>query len=769
MMLKSFRYLSALAIVGVPLCACSDSIIPGGSDEYTLSGTGEKTPLQIAVTLQNAENGRNTRAINGSFEKNDQLIAYVQQVEVSAGTTPTYTAKISKLVSWTLNEAAISGATTDSNGKMTVTSDNSDGKLGMTLYWDDFSDTTDDIRGDNRRLRVGYGFCYNGSTPTTGLTSSNESSGKIEGWSVQSNQSTADQSNVRKSDLLWAGPQTPIEYKHVVAARQPLPVTYTHAMSKVTIELVLGEGYDVYPNDDANAGKAVAFGSNNTTPTLFANKQVTEADAINQTLKTTVAANGDLGITMYLVEDEKITAGVSNKTRVYEAIIAPTVMKAGKKLAEVTVDGNKYDIVLTNAILETVYPASSGNKTWSSELKGYSVTDNVLERNTGNYDNTVDGNGGVTLSGINYRLVVNLLKQRINVEAKITDWSDVTASTSGIITFNADVKTSTTNDGTEILAGSFDLWRSTTNAEHNSYDEKTSTQDVVDKATTVSYADGKWSCTPAIYWPNGSTNYYFRALANYTEEGDPKVKTLTTVDGSVTANQGKDLVWGTTAKHTGTESDGTTTHNYDEGVAINPRTGNVPLTFYHVMSKITVNLVDENKDATVPAGVEDTDYDNPLNPRIDLTDATIQFTDLATSGTINLKDGSITPASITAGQKLLDVDAGYYSKKNNDIATGITVNVLDEYIVTPQTIGENAMIIITLKDGTVYKAKLADCIVTTTSDATNHAVDSKIGKWLRGKSYTYTISLSKDKITFRALVENWDEVEGGGKATLEWD
>ena len=761
-MLKIFRYSSALALVGLQLCACSDSITSGGSDEYTLTGTGEKTPLQIAVTLQNAENGRNTRALNGSFEENDQLIAYVQQVEeVSDETTPTYTAKISKLVSWTLNEAAISGATTESNGKMTVTSDNSDGKLGMTLYWDDFSNTTDDIRESNRRLRVGYGFCYNGGTPTTGLTSSNESSGKIEGWSVQSNQSRADQANVRKSDLLWAGPQTPIEYKHVVADRRPLPVTYTHAMSKVTIELVLGEGYDVYPAGETNAGKAKAFGSNNTTPTLFANKVVTEADAINQTLKTTVVEENDPGITMYLVDDE-----TTPKTRVYEAIIAPTVMKAGNKLAEVTVDGNKYDIVLTNAILETKYPAESSNNTWSSKLNSYEVSSETLAEKEGGYNET---DGGISLSGINYRLVVNLLKQRINVEAKITDWSDVYASTSGIISFNADVKTNTTSSETEISAGFFDLWRSTTNTDHNSYDENTSTQDAVDKATTVSYADSKWSCSPAIYWPNGSKKYYFRALANYSEVGDSKVKTLATVNGSFTANQGTDLVWGTTAAHTGTEADGTTTHSYGEGVAINPRTGNVPLTFYHVMSKITVNLVDENKDATVPDGVEATDYDSPLNPHIDLEDATIQFTNLATSGTIDLKDGSITPANITAGQNLLSEEKGYYSKMNNGTATGKTSNVLDEYIVTPQTIGEKAMIIITLKDGTIYKAKLADCIVTITSDATNHAKDSKIDKWLRGKSYTYTISLSKDKITFRALVENWDKVEGGGKATLEWD
>lgn len=754
--MKKRTYIGVIAsLMLLSACNPSEEIAPLGG--YTISGTGEKTPLEVSININDSYQSTNTRALNGSFEEGDNLIAYVEQVERTGSEgSYSYTNKIGKKVDFSVN-------TIQDNGS--VKSDDSNTDLNTILYWDDFSSTENDIRDENRFLRVGYGFCFNGVEKD--VSSFNAATAKV-AWAVEVDQSTADQVNVRKSDLLWAGPQTPIEYKHVVADRQPLPVTYTHAMSKVTIELVLGEGYDVYPAGDANAGKAKAFGDNNTTPTLFANKEVTEADAINQTLKTTVAASDDPGITMYLVEDEKITNGASNKTRVYEAIIAPTVMKAGNKLAEVTVDGNKYDIVLTNAILETKYPAESSNNTWSSKLNSYEVSSGTLAEKEGGYNET---DGGISLSGINYRLVVNLLKQRINVEAKITDWSDVHASINGEIKFTTDVKNVSNTTGEIITDGSFDLWRSTSNESHESYDEY-SAVDGVNKATTFTYdsENSAWTINetnPKIYWPNGSTNYYFRALATYSESGS--TKTLASVNNSFDAIQGTDLVWGTTAAHTGTEADGTTTHNYAEGGPINPRTGNVPLTFYHVMSKITVNLEDENKNATVPDGVDPTNYNSPLNPRIDLTDATIQFTNLATFGTIELSEGSITPASITEGQKLLDVETGYFSKMNNGTATGKTSNVLDEYIVTPQTIGDNAMIIITLKDGTIYKAKLADCIVTSTNDATAHAINSTISEWKRGKSYTYTITLSKDKITFRALVENWDEVEGGGKATLEWD
>ena len=750
--MKKRTYIGVIAsLMLLSACNPSEEIAPLGG--YTISGTGEKTPLEVSININDSYQSTNTRALNGSFEVEDNLIAYVEQVERTGSEgSYSYTNKIGKKVDFSVT-------TIQSDGS--VKSDDSHTDLNTILYWDDFSSTENDIRDENRFLRVGYGFCFNGVVMDA--SSFDAATAKVN-WEVIADQSVEAQANVRKSDLLWAGPQTPIPYAHIVADRKALPVTYTHAMSKVTIELVLGEGYDVYPNDDANAGKAKAFGSNATTPTLFANKVVTEADAIKQTLKTTVVAENDPGITMYLVDDE-----TTPKKRVYEAIIAPTVMKAGKKLAEVTVDGNKYDIVLTNTILETKYPAESSNNTWSSKLNSYEDSSGTLTEKEGVYNGT---DGGISLSGINYRLVVNLLKQRINVEAKITDWSDVHASINGEIKFTTDVKNVSNTAGEIIADGSFDLWRSTSNESHESYDEY-SAVDGVNKATTFTYdsENSAWTIketNPKIYWPNGSTNYYFRALATYSESGS--TKTLASVNNSFDAIQGTDLVWGTTAAHTGTEADGTTKHNYAEGGPINPRTGNVPLTFYHVMSKITVNLVDENKDASVPDGVDATNYNSPLNPCIDLTDATIQFTDLAKSGTIELKDGSITPANTS--EKLLPEEndlKGFYSKMNNEKATGKTSNVLDEYIVTPQTIGDNAMIIITLNDGTIYKAKLADCIVTTTSDATNHAVDSKINKWLRGKSYTYTISLSKDKITFRALVENWDEVEGGGKATLEWD
>lgn len=609
-MFKNIKYIGALAIVGLPLYACSDGLsLENDSDEYTISETGEKTPLEMAVTLQDSYAGPLTRALNGTFEKNDELIAYVEQVvKGSSDGENDYTGaltdatKVSKLVTFTVGLAG-----------STVTADN----LGIALYWDDFSNTSDDITKSDRWLRVGYGFCYNGGSP---VESSISSSNDEVDWKVQDNQATENFANVRKSDLLWAGPQEAVQYdpKRVrpnVADKVKLPVTYTHAMSKVTIELVLDEGFE--KNSD---GSAKAFGTNNTTPVLYANKEAVDVNAKAQTLKAKVVSAEDTGIQMYLTDNEATTKG----TRVYEAIIAPTVMKAGKKLASVEVDGNKYDLVLTDELLKTI-EALSGKSQWSTQLHSYTsdAENNTVTETTGAY---TAADGGITLSGINYRLKATLKKQKIEVVAKITDWTDVSASITGTIMFDADVKDSETSGVTAVTAGSFDLWRSLNNSNEASYG--------ITKASTYTYDTpiaGKWNPSTTLYWVNGNTPYYFRALATTTNGG----ATLASVNGSTAAVQDVDLLWAQTSQHKAKASsvDGDyilengEPKEYAAGAAIDPRTGNVPLTFEHAMSKISVILQN-------PVGAAD-------DQKVSLADAKIEIVNLYNGGTISVKDGEI--------------------------------------------------------------------------------------------------------------------------------
>ncbi len=128
---------------------------------------------------------------------------------------------------------------------------------------------------------------------------------------------------------------------------------------------------------------------------------------------------------------------------------------------------------------------------------------------------------------------------------------------------------------------------------------------------------------------------------------------------------------------------------------------------------------------------------------VDLTDATISISNLATTGKIDLKDGNITPdAAQTEG-------------------IPATTAPITDYCVIPQTLAGSEIVTITLKDGTTYKVTLKECVQTGTT--------TPVTQWLRGKHYTYTIYLEKEKITFSAEVKEWLEQSASGNATLDWD
>ena len=185
------------------------------------------------------------------------------------------------------------------------------------------------------------------------------------------------------------------------------------------------------------------------------------------------------------------------------------------------------------------------------------------------------------------------------------------------------------------------------------------------------------------------------------------------------------MLWGTTDKHTGTYSGGS--KEYAEGDPINPRTTEVPLIFKHAMSKVVVNLQTVSGDAAVV-----------------LTDATVTLTNLATAGTISLESG-IVKASSTKADKA--VDAAEKASYSN-------------LIMVPQGIGDTSKLIITLDDDTTYSLLLKDC---------KDEKGNYITEWKSGNKYTYTITLKKQEISFRAMVQDWTENKGSGDATLDWD
>jgi hypothetical protein len=363
--------------------------------------------------------------------------------------------------------------------------------------------------------------------------------------------------------------------------------------------------------------------------------------------------------------------------RAYEAVAVPMLeMTKDQLLATINdVDGNNYEVYLTDAILTA----------WTDGIKD-----------------------SKSQSGINYKLTITLKKQTITVVATLADWTDVSATGTGEINFTADVKTIDKSNAASLKDGdSFSLWKTADKKNFGTI------------ATTAKYDGSKFTNSPAIYWANGSTSYYFRALAKKTDS-----KTLDAVT-TFEANQNIDLLWGTTAAHKGYLADNTEVP-YAEGAAVNPRTGDVPLIFKHAMSNVVVCL-ETTKDASA----------------VDLTGAKVTLTNLANEGTIDLESGVVT-ASTTKIKEAVNASTSF-----------------DNLIMVPQTIGNDAKLIITLDDdGTTYSLQLNQC-----TDGT----DTAITTWTGGNKYIYTISLKKEQIQFRALVQDWVPNTGSGNATLDWD
>lgn len=369
----------------------------------------------------------------------------------------------------------------------------------------------------------------------------------------------------------------------------------------------------------------------------------------------------------------------ANTTATYQAIVGTTTLTEGDILATIT-DIDGNDYSI---------PVTDGILTaWSAEDRLVEIEediDNGIAQAKGMTRADIPmGKRYLTKSGIHYILDVTVDKQKITIRATITDWDCVTAEGRAAINFAGDV-TETGSIADELKTAGFDVYKSSTNGAFST------------KSTTVTFADGEWKYAPVIYWAGQSDASYFRAVS----PAGASASELT---------QGIDLMWGTSGN-----------------TAIAPRTGDVALDFDHLMSKLCVNL-ETTSDAAA---------------KVDLANAKIQITNLATAGTYNIVDGTITPVGDIAAKMLSEKPSGF-----------------TEYVV-PQTIGDEARLIITLADGTTYSLQLNKCVLTGT--------DTAVNEWAKGLSYTYTIHLEKEKITFRALVKDWDEKTGSGNATLEWD
>lgn len=702
----------------------------------TLSGKG-KTPLLINATINTGK--AQTRASGNSFDVGDELKAYLRHT--NGGTLNNYTVVdadyAKKLVTITKTST---GFNTDS-------------------YWDDFSNSAaaaTDLRTGGHGLHSFYGYCYNGGS----LYSLTETSGVLT-WTVGSgtpvDQSTA--TKVKNADILWSPEQSTITYIHGDthdATHGLFTIPYTHAMSQVTVKVIADNSAGFVSGTNPLASTELILNAMNIHTTLTAPSCATPSTAFSPLIQT--ESSYIKNVKMYAKEPYP---NGHEFWREFVAIVAPgTKLKEGEQILEIfNAHGNNYTVTITDEMLST----ASGK--WGNGLSGV---------------NQIGTEGGknyiVTQPGVNYYLTVTVQKSAVQAHSSLANWTDVNATAIGDIYFpdDVDVIIDDSYDGTEgsksptpvqveaidkdqfVDGASFSLFRvqaTNDNTYNLGYDleapkdhvarlnEDYAFESISTFTNTGGDPDDYWTNAPELYWPNNSAKFYYRALAMFNGSTGvapnivndiEKVGTIPSDKGTSVSQGGNDILWGTTPKHYGY----TYQKTYEKSYPIPPRTHGVPIVFEHALSKVSFTL-ETTSDAAAT---------------VNLSEASFVVSGLYTSGTILIDNGEIS----NRGE-----DGGTTISANATVSPGTSTTLISNLIVVPQTFDVSDKITITLpsENNAVYNIPIANCTVSggNTSSA-----------WERGKDYSYTIHVEKEKVQLKVLVKDWDVVNGSGNAALNW-
>lgn len=327
-------------------------------------------------------------------------------------------------------------------------------------------------------------------------------------------------------------------------------IEFTHAMSKVTVVLTAGDGFE--------GGKFV----DPPTVTLTDFKYTGNVSIPG---KTSTPINDTKDIKMHLA-----AGGAGTATATFDALVYPgNSFTDATPLLSLTADGNTFAITakkLNDAIRAAISDAA--------------------------VDYPATGTDVSFKQGWNYKLKIRVNKTGTHVTATIVNWNEVTAEEEAP-KINVDKvygHEPGNSVGTDFGKG-FDLYRSTT---------ITGSYLGTDDHAVVSYAGSKYTMSPQLYWPNHQTHYFFRGvwpLVGSTEgPAAAKVHDNTIDVENVAYQQGyypSDLMIGRplTTDETATD-EACKVHSGTQGICATE--GDVRMNFRYMMSQVKVELSSSN-------------------------------------------------------------------------------------------------------------------------------------------------------------------------------
>lgn len=367
--------------------------------------------------------------------------------------------------------------------------------------------------------------------------------------------------------------------------------------------------------------------------------------------------------------------------------------------------------------------------------------------------------------GKNYVLTIIVDKTGISsITATLANWVEVTGSTSvnnAHLTFTMSASGSACNWDIDL----YRLGDNNPNYDADNFDfsyqgknwfgdYKTDANCKTTLLQTNKLGEGQWSTS--WYFESNKTYYHFRTVNKDTEI---KGNTDNTNDyfeiyGGETANT--DPHWGAPMKGSGTS--GYLKYEVDKGYenfllpAIGATESTIAIQEIHMMSNINVILKTKDDGGKVMLK----DGDNTTK---------VTITRLATSGTVEMGRGVVTPADSYTGQHEMTVPSTYY--KTDEIETEPYT-----FTVVPQSLSRNFSstsdddyvgLFIQTPDNNQYYVvkKLSQIIASTVDDQRNQIQGQAITRWYPGHSYTYTITISKKGIeAITCTVADWVNVTG---------
>lgn len=499
-------------------------------------------------------------------------------------------------------------------------------------------------------------------------------------------------------------------------------IEFTHAMTKITVNLTAGEGFPGYETGAANAKFQAA-------PTVKLLGFNYTGNVNVETKTSTPTAHTTADINMHLAE-----GGANNNKAKYDALVFP-----GNQFTATIGDAPDYKPTSATDILElnadgNIYKVTAAQLV--KAIAGTSVTGTTVN--------------GTLEQAKNYILNITVNKTDIEVTATIKDWENVpTENALPKINVTATYGyTAGAVTGSEAFTKDYDLFRSTVKA--TGYDENTSADGIQYAAR---YTSPNWDKT--IYWPNHQTHYFFRGVYPQTGAAVSGTTALANPE-AVTTTNGNDVIAVANAKYTTATypSDlaiaiprGTTPGSYDETCKVAAHSskegicateGVINMNFEYAMSKVEVRLKSSKKDAGHIALTKD-------NTKVEIIGG-------YSKARIKLSDG--------LHDAYADADKGNYTLSNLATPeTGFLVTTLDA--IVPQEIGNDVIFRITVitddKDNDdpsddetdVYECKVNLINVKNSSPAT------PVTEWAHGKHYIYELDLNKTAINVVATLKDW--------------